>query len=235
MVSVIIPAFNEADTIANVIASALPHPWVEEVIVVDDGSTDQTAQVAEAAGARVIRLGRNRGKTAAMDAGVRSAKADILLFLDADVTGHTQQTLSQIMQPVIEGRFEMYVGLRARSTLMLNRALRYFPIIGGERALTRRLWESIPQNSVAGFQIEIALNYSSKQFEKGMGFELMYGTSHRIKERKYGVVTGVARRFRMIGQVLSISFRLYIIGFVNRGAGRIKKRVRALVRARANG
>ena len=54
-----------------------------------------------------------------MDAGVRSAKADILLFLDADVTGHTEQTLSQIMQPVIEGRFEMFVGLRARSTLML--------------------------------------------------------------------------------------------------------------------
>ncbi|MCP1675423.1 glycosyltransferase involved in cell wall biosynthesis [Natronocella acetinitrilica] len=235
MVSVVIPAFNEVDTIAGVIASARQHPRVEEVIVVDDGSGDATTQVAEAAGARVIRLDRNAGKTAALDAGVRSAKADILLFLDADVTGHTQQTLSQIMQPVIEGRFEMNVGLRARSTLMLNRALRYFPIIGGDRALTRRLWEAIPANGVDGFEIEIVLNYTSKQFEKGMGFELVYGTSHRIKEKKYGVALGAARRAGMIGAILSISFRLYILGWIIPRAVRVKERLTTLVRASANG
>lgn len=234
MVSVVIPAFDEVGTIADVIACALLHPWVEEVIVVDDGSADDTARVAEAAGARVIRLDQNAGKTAALDAGVRSAKTGTLLFLDADVTGHTEQTLSRIMQPVIEGRFEMNVGLRARSTVMLNRALRFFPIIGGDRALTRRLWEAVPADGVAGFQIEIALNYTSKQFEKGMGFELVHGTCHRIKERKYGLAVGVGRRLMMIGHVLSISFRLYILGWVNRGARRIKDRIAALVRAGAN-
>ncbi len=230
MVSVVIPAFDEVGTIADVIASALQHPWVEEVLVVDDGSADGTAQVAEAAGARVIRLDQNAGKAAALDAGVRSAKASILLFLDADVTGHTQHSLSQIMQPVIEGRFEMNVGLHARSTLLLNQALRFFPIVGGDRALTRRLWEAIPANGIAGFQIEIALNHTSKQFEKGMGFELVHGTAHRIKERKYGVLTGAARRLMMIGQILSISFRLYILGWINRRAVRIKERISAVVR-----
>lgn len=235
MVSVVIPAFNEVGTIADVIASALKHPCVEEVLVVDDGSADATAQVAEAAGAQVIRLARNSGKAAALDAGVRAAKSGTLLFLDADVTGHTQETLSQIMQPVIEGRFEMNVGLRARSTLILNRALRLFPIVGGDRALTRRLWESIPASSVSGFEIEIALNYTSKQFEKGMGFELVHGTSHWIKERKYGVVMGVARRMVMIGHVLSISFRLYVLGWFGRRAVRVKERITALVRTSANG
>ncbi len=231
MVSVVIPAFNEVGTIADVIACALQHPWIDEVLVVDDGSSDSTAQVAEAAGACVIRLDRNVGKAAALDAGVRSAKASTLLFLDADVTGHTQQTLSRIMQPVIDGQFEMNVGLRARSTLILNRLLRFFPIIGGDRALTRRLWEAIPADSVSGFEIEIALNYTSKRFDKGMGFELVHGTAHRIKERKYGVGIGVARRLVMIGHVLSISFRLYILDRINRGAVRIKARITAMVRA----
>ena len=234
MVSVIIPAFNEVGTITEVIAIALHHPLVDEVLVVDDGSEDETAQVAEAAGARVIRLGENFGKAAALDAGVRSAKSSTLLFLDADVTGYTQQTLSQIMQPVLEGRFEMNVGLRARSTLMLNRTLRFFPIIGGERALTRRLWEAVPANSVVGFQIEIALNHTAKQFESGMGFELVHGTTHLIKERKYGVVMGVARRLMMIEHILSISFRLYVLGWINRRAVRIRQRVNAVVRAKLN-
>lgn len=224
MVSVVIPAFNEVGTIADVIACARQHPWVGEILVVDDGSTDATAQVAEVAGAHVIRLARNTGKTTALDAGVRSAKSNVLLFLDADVTGHTQQTLSRIMQPVIEGRVEMNVGLRARSTLILNRALRFFPIIGGDRALTRRLWEAVPTSSVQGFQIEIALNYTSKQFEKGMAFELVHGTFHHIKERKYGVVCGATQRAMMIRQILSISFRLYILGWIKERAVRIRKR-----------
>ncbi len=233
MVSVVIPAFNEAETIAAVIASALQHPDVTEVLVVDDGSTDTTAQVAEAAGARVIRRAQNTGKASAMDAGVRAATANILLFLDADVTGHTQQTLSQIMHPVIEGRHEMYVGVRARSTMLLNKALRLFPIIGGDRALTRRLWEAVPQNCRHGFQIEIALNYTSKQFDKGMGFALVHGTTHRIKEQKFGVMLGMVRRISMIGNILGVSFRLYILGWIKRRGAAIKAKINALVRASA--
>lgn len=235
MVSVVIPALDEVDTIADVIASALRHPWVEEVIVVDDGSSDATAEVAGAAGARVIRLDRNMGKAAALDAGVRLAKSSILLFLDADVTGHTQQSLSRIMRPVIEGRFDMNVGLRARSTLILNQALRIFPIVGGDRVLTRRLWEAMPSDEVTAFQVEIALNHTSKRFGKGMAFELVHGTSHRIKESKYGVLTGLARRMMMIGNVLSISFRLYVLGSIKGGIARIKKRLTALARASASG
>ena len=234
MVSCIIPAFDEAGTIAQVIDNALRHPWIDEVLVVDDGSADTTALAAEAAGARVIRLEKNTGKTAAMDTGVRAARSNIILFLDADVTGHTRQTLSQIMQPVIDGRHEMFVGLRARSTMILNRALRFFPIISGDRALTRQLWEAIPTNQVSGFEIEIALNYTSKQFEKGMSFALVHGTSHRIKERKYGLLVGISRRLVMIGHVLSISFRLYVLGGLRQWALRIRQRLTANGRTSIN-
>jgi glycosyltransferase involved in cell wall biosynthesis len=229
MVSVVIPAFDEAATVGESIAAALRHPDVAEVLVVDDGSTDGTARAAAAAGARVVRLDRNGGKAAALDAGVLAAKHNVILFLDADVTGHTDQTLSRIMQPVIDGRFEMYVGIRARSTLWLNRLLHFFPIIGGDRALTRRLWEAVPQHNKNGFQIEIALNYTAKRFDKRMGFELIPGTDHHIKEKKYGILTGLARRAQMIADIVAVSFRLYVLGAITRGATGLRQKVRRLV------
>lgn len=216
MVSAVIPAFNEADTVGEAISSAIGHPDILEVIVVDDGSTDDTARVAETAGARVVRLDRNHGKAGALEAGVRAARHDIILFVDADVTGQTTESLSRIMQPVIDGRVEMYVGVRARRTLWLNRLLRLAPIIGGERALTRRLWDAVPRKHKNGFQIEIALNYTAKQFERGMGFELVPGTAHRVKERKYGILLGLLRRIRMMADVLTISIRLYVLDKIAR-------------------
>lgn len=172
--------------------------------MVDDGSTDGTA------GANVVRLLNNGGKAAAMNAGVRAAKHDILLFLNADVTGHTSETLSRIVQPVIKAQYEMYVGLRARKTLWLNRLLHFFPLIGGERALTRRLWEAVPKHYQEGFKIEIALNQTAKQFEPGMGFELIANTRHHIKEKKYGLRLGLIRRMSMIVDVVMISAEIYL-------------------------
>lgn len=228
MVSVVIPAFDEATTVGASVAAARRHPQVDEVIVVDDGSTDDTGQVATRAGARVVRLERNRGKAAALGVGVRAARQDVIMFLDADVTGHTDATLTRIMQPVIDGRFEMYVGVRQRRTVLLNRLMHFFPIIGGERALTRELWEAVPAVQKNGFQIEIAMNHSSKQFARGMGFELIGGTGHHTKEQKYGFCVGAWRRYCMIADIVSISFRLYVFGALTRFVKRVVGRDPAL-------
>lgn len=230
MVSAVIPAFNEAATVGAVVASAIGHPDIQEVVVVDDGSTDATVQAAEQAGARVVRLDGNHGKALAMEAGVKAASQDIILFMDADVTGQTHESLSRIMQPVIDGRFEMYVGLRARKTLWLNRIMRISPIIGGERALTRRLWNAVPRKYKKRFQIEIALNYTAKHFEKGMGFEFVAGTVHRVKEHKYGFLKGLFGRLWMMADVLSISIRIYVIGALARKTRSFFNKLKLLAR-----
>jgi len=101
-VSVIIPAFNEADRIAATIGAARLLPGICEVIVVDDGSTDDTAATASVAGAAVVRQEKNRGKAAAMEAGANAARGDLLLFLDADL-GATACEARSLIAPIAAG------------------------------------------------------------------------------------------------------------------------------------
>jgi glycosyltransferase involved in cell wall biosynthesis len=89
-ISVVIPAFNEEASIGRDLEqvkaalAALPDPW--ELIVVDDGSTDRTAEIARAQGARVVRHDANRGTGAARKTGVRAARGEIVVMTDADGT-----------------------------------------------------------------------------------------------------------------------------------------------------
>jgi glycosyltransferase involved in cell wall biosynthesis len=89
-VAVVIPAFNEVDgvgpTIDRVRDSLLRTPFSFEIIVVDDGSTDRTADVAETHGARVVRLPTNRGYGAALKAGILRSRSELVMITDADGT-----------------------------------------------------------------------------------------------------------------------------------------------------
>lgn len=109
-VSVLIPAFNEAAVIGDVVARVrAAAPW-HEIIVIDDGSEDTTAACAAAAGATVARHPYNKGNGAAVKTGIRRATGDYILILDADGQ-HRPQDASRVIAPL--GEFDLVVAARS--------------------------------------------------------------------------------------------------------------------------
>jgi len=106
-----IPAFNEERYIGTIVLKTKKH--VDEVVVVDDGSTDKTADVAELAGARVIRHGQNKGYGASIQTLLSDAKEknqDILILLDGDFQ-HNPDEIPQLIKPISEG-YDLIIGSR---------------------------------------------------------------------------------------------------------------------------
>ena len=102
MVTVIIPALNEAETIGTVIGLVKNSPLVSEIIVIDDKSHDNTVQVAREAGVTVY-TSTLLGKGASMREGILFAKNEFLLFLDADITTYPEDIVELMTGPLAEG------------------------------------------------------------------------------------------------------------------------------------
>ena len=112
-VSVVIPAMNEAGAIAEVITRLrTAAPW-REIVVVDDGSSDRTAEDARAAGARVIRHPYNKGNGAAVKTGIRNATGEYVLIVDADGQ-HSPDDARRLVERL--GEYDLVIGARAPSS-----------------------------------------------------------------------------------------------------------------------
>jgi glycosyltransferase involved in cell wall biosynthesis len=113
-ISVIIPALNEEEPIAAVVQECLTTGWPDEVVVVDNGSSDRTADRARAAGARVI-AEPTPGYGRACAAGVRelSSQTTIVVFLDGDGSD-CPELMEQLIRPIVEGKQDFVIGSRTR-------------------------------------------------------------------------------------------------------------------------
>lgn len=106
-VSIVIPAYNEEATVAKVVSVARKLSYVNEVIVVDDGSTDRTVEEAENAGATVISHIMNEGKGSAIKTGFKYSHGNIVAFIDADVSNFTSEKIDKIIRPILEDRTDI--------------------------------------------------------------------------------------------------------------------------------
>ena len=169
---IIIPALNEEAAIGDVVASVRRN--VDRVIVVDNGSTDQTAQVASNAGADTVFVG-SPGYGRACLAGVAVAgDVDILIFMDGDGADDPQD-LEALISPILDGRADLVIGSRVRGTLergaltlpqrwgnaLATRLMRLFwggsfTDLGPFRAIQRSAYESLNmQAPTFGWTVEM--------------------------------------------------------------------------------
>jgi glycosyltransferase involved in cell wall biosynthesis len=197
LVDAVIPARNEADTIVLNVDAARASRLVRDVIVVDDGSTDDTAGRAEAAGARVLRrTGSPGSKAHAMRAGVDASDADAILFVDADCTGLTSAHLDEIIEPVVDGRAALSLGTFDYGPV-LNPIVRRFPPLTGERCVPRELFDAIAPEKLDGYTIEIRINEVVCERRLPVVLRTMDGVFHRTKRDKFGRIEGVKRTLGM--------------------------------------
>lgn len=200
-VAVIIPAFNEDKTIAEVVKVAKASDLIHEVIVVSDGSTDKTADKAEKAGAdKVIKLPEQGGKGAALLRGVAETKAEIIVFLDADLKGLSPHHIKKLVLPVLRGEKVMVTGLRDRGKI-LTKMEKHLPLVGGERALERFVIDNIPKKYLQGFMVEAALNFYCRSRHLPYGGVFLRGLNMRKKMEKVGIWKGLAQYIKMYFQV----------------------------------
>lgn len=113
-VSIVLPAKNETGGLLRVIPALRKHCPGAEIIVVDDGSTDDTAKVSRDLGAKVVSHAYSKGNGAAIKTGARAAKREILVFMDADGQ-HKPEDVPRLLQRMTEG-FDMVVGARSRAS-----------------------------------------------------------------------------------------------------------------------
>lgn len=204
----IIPAYNEERDIAGVLRELCSYDGFREVIVVDDGSSDATAQIAATFPVRLIRHEANHGKGAAMQSGVAATDADIIFFCDADMRGLSHAMLGSVLAPVLNGETDMVIAMRNWRMYYASFFLSMLPILGGQRALTRALWEKIPHKYRERFMVETALNFYARYWGNGYQYTVVPGLTQTIKEKKRGIWKGLRARLSMIGEVALAQVRL---------------------------
>ncbi len=201
-ISAVIPAYNEAKTIGKVVQILKEHPLIMETIVVNDGSTDKTAQIADQPGVKLISLTVNQGKGAAMQQGVNSCNGDLILFLDADLLGLEDKHINQLLEPLLKNSAEMTVGVFTSGRVVTDLAHKIAPFLSGQRAIKKELLDQIGDLNLTAYGAEVAItNYAQEQGVKIRKIELE-DLSHRMKEEKLGLGRGVIARLKMYWDVI---------------------------------
>ncbi|HHW32085.1 MAG TPA: glycosyltransferase family 2 protein [Clostridiaceae bacterium] len=207
-ISAIIPAYNEEKTISAVIKTLKKVKDVQEIIVVSDGSEDNTVGIAKECGAMVINCKENKGKAEAIREGLKVAKGDIIVLLDADLVGLSPEHVNKMIKPVIDNEVEMTIGIFDSGRFSTDLAQKIAPHLSGQRALKRYILDDIFSTEITGYGIEIAMTEFIEQKNIKVMEVLLEEVTHIMKEEKLGLAKGFCLRMKMYWQILRVYGRL---------------------------
>lgn len=217
MVTAIIPCHNERDRIGDVLKVVTEAKLVEEVLVVDDGSTDDSSDIIthDFPSATLIRHETNHGKAAAMCTGVDRAKGEIVVFIDADLQNLKVEHIDNLVRPVVDGEADMSVMLRGNAPFLYRRVFHSDPAISGERCLRKTDFNQIrkhhPELPTVCYAIEVIINDYFIYLKKKVVVVVAPGVDQYYKEQKEGLIKGFEKNLKMTTNILrNIGVRKYL-------------------------
>jgi len=208
-VAILIPAYNEAPRIGSVLDVVCSYDRKKRVLVIDDGSEDDTYECAKQYPVEIKRHEYNKGKGAALQTGIEHVKeADYWLFIDADLINLKHEHLDALLQPLeANSKIGMTVGMfKKGGKLSVDLAQRFFAILNGQRALSDVFLQRLPDLSWARFGVEIFLSKFAEYKKIPVTEPVLNGLTHHTKESKLGFRQGFLYRLQMYRECLYALF-----------------------------
>lgn len=203
-VAVIVPAYNEERTVRRTIHVLQHVDVLDEIIVVNDGSSDRTAEiVAEELGVTLVNLAENRGKGGAVRAGLDRTQADVIMLLDADLVGLRKQHIMDLVSPVLMGKAKATMGVFTEGRTMTDLAQLVAPKLSGQRAMLRELLAGADIEDTR-YGVEVAINRHLEDLGIDVYEVELENLSQVTKEEKMGVLKGLSARAVMYYDVMKI-------------------------------
>jgi len=188
-VTAVVPVYNEEKTLKGVLDALTSSDKIDQLIVVDGGSTDGTPSIIKKFKVKSISLKKPIGKGGAVRIATKNIKSGIILFFDADLIGLKKQHVVQLLDPVINGGASMVIGLRDKGNRIANMIMPYFPLTGGERAIKTNVFMEIRKCPlIEGWGLESVMNDYCRKKKLKIAKIKLGGVDHiGLQTKKYGL------------------------------------------------
>lgn len=189
-VTAIVCAYNEEATVFDVVNSLIKSQITDEVIIINDGSTDKTSSVLKKLPAipklKRIEFETNKGKGWAMAEGITAASSEIVVFVDADLLNFNEKYIEQLINPLLDGRADMVAGHPTINTV--DDKVNPFKQLTGERAVFKKdILPLVEKFKESRFGVETLINIHYKSQKKRIERIALWGLDHPVKLQKYPI------------------------------------------------
>lgn len=205
----IMPAYNEEVGISDVLKAVTSAKLIDEIIVISDGSTDRTVEIAKSfERAQVFEQNPNKGKAAAMHLGVSKTDADVLLFIDCDLINLSPEMVDALVKPIIDDATDVTMGIFQGGKFSTDWAQKTFPFLTGQRGMKREVWDGADIDVSSGYAVEVHLTKYMAKENLRVENVILTGCSQYLKEQKTKgkVLEGFGRRVKMTWEIAKALF-----------------------------
>lgn len=200
--SCLIPFYNEGDRVLQVLQVVTQIKSIAQIICIDDGSTDNTADLIAAnwPEVQIVKLPENQGKAAAIREGLKAAKNENILLMDADLQSINKQEVERAIQAITQHNLDMLI-LRRVNAPWFVKFDRGDTLLSGERIVKKKDLTNILKQEVNGYQIELAINLYMQKHKRDVRW-MHWSATNTYKAKKLGLVEGYKHEFKMFTDIV---------------------------------